>query len=179
MTRIVVLCFVLLSTLSLFAQDQQPAPAQDEKPVPKYVSPAARLAAAKMVYIKNGGGSELPFNIISGGIEGWPRFVVVQSPQEADIVIEISAPIDESVSITGDEKNDAKKKTDDLNVSNIKVLIYDAKTHLPLWNANERPKGGFKDRTREDNLVKAAENLLAKLHQRFDPPPPEADASKK
>lgn len=161
-------CFLVLFSITLLlAQEQKPA-------APTPISPSARLAAAKTAYVKNGGGSEIPYNVIESGIEGWGRFVIVDSPQQADIIIEIQSPEDEtgmSVSSTTDDGHSSTKSSRDLTVAIIKVIVYDAKTHLMLWNAEERPKGAFKEKAREDNLVKAAEKLVSRFRDRLEPPP--------
>src|ERR1700675_64167 len=87
MSRTAMFILLLLATVS-FAQDQKPA----QTPV----SPSARLVAAKTAYMRNGGGSEIPFNVIESGIEGWGRFALVDSPQKADVIIEVVAPEDDN-----------------------------------------------------------------------------------
>jgi len=164
---------ILLLVVSSFAC------AQDTKPMPP-VSPAARLAAAKTAYVKNGGESEVPYNVIEGGLEGWPHFQLVNSPEKADVVIQIDTVEDNtgvSVSSTSDSGGKKTHTSHDLSVSLIKLTVYDARTHLPLWTASERPKGAFKDRAREDNLVQASQKLLAKFRDHMEPPPP-AEPSK-
>ncbi|HVZ18377.1 MAG TPA: hypothetical protein VG897_14750, partial [Terriglobales bacterium] len=68
-----------------------------------------------------------------------------------------------------DSDSGKDKVNHDLNVTTVKLTVYDAKTHLYLWTGSERPKGAFKDKNREDNLVKASEALLAKFHARMEP----------
>jgi len=177
----IVLTIVLLVSAVAFAQEQQP-PQQEQKKAPPMVSTAARLAAAKTAYVKNGGGSDIPFNVISNAIEGWPRFVLVGSPEEADVVIQVDAPeVDQNgVSVTSSSTdssgNKLSKSSHEMDISYIKVTIYDPKTHVPLWSSMERPKGGFKEKTRDDNIVQAAEVLIERMHQRLDPKPA-ADAA--
>ena len=87
---------VLISGI-LLAQEKKPQAAPEQKN-PTYVSPSARLAAAKTVFVKNNGGSEIPFNVISGGLEGWGRLLLVDSPGQADIIIEVTSPDDDHTS---------------------------------------------------------------------------------
>jgi hypothetical protein len=132
--------------------------------------------AAKTAFVKNTeGGSDIPYNVIEGALEGWARLMLVDSPEKADIVIEISAPQDSlgtSVSTTTDHGGKTTSRSSrDLNVEIIKMAVYDAHTHLMLWSANEKPKGAFKDKAREDNLVAASQRLLAKFRDRLEPLP--------
>ena len=173
MSRITIV-LVLLAGALVFAQEQKPAATP--------ISPSARLAAAKTAFLKNGGGSEIPYNVIESGMEGWGRFTLVDSPQEADVIIEVQAPEEESgatvSSSTDAGGHSSTTSSRDLNVAVIRLTVYDAKTHLPLWGASERPKGGFKEKTRNDNLVKAAERLVSAFRDRLEPPPAEPAATK-
>jgi hypothetical protein len=166
---------LLLATRIAFAQTQNEAIEQkDAKP---YVTASARLMGAKTAYVKDGGGSEIPFNVIESGLEGWGRFTLVDSPQQADIIIEVESPEEDtgtSVSSSTDAGGHSSTTSSrDITVAIIKVIVYDARTHLPLWTANERPKGGFKEKTRDDNLVKSAELLVSRFRDRLEPPPAE------
>lgn len=176
------LVVVLLIAGVLFAQEKPQAPPEQKNPA--YVSPSARLAAAKTVFMKNNGGSEIPFNLISGGIEGWARFVPVDSPEQADIVIEITSPDDDrSSQSTSKSKTkvgaqghmeDSASASRTVNEGPIKMVVSDARTHLTLWAASENPKGGFRQRARDEHLVEAAQRLLTKFRERIEPPPPAA-----
>ena len=150
---------IFISAIASFAQEAKPA-----------ISPSQRLAAAKTVYVKNGGGNEMPFNIISSGIEGWGKWIPADSPESADIVIEITSYVNDVGSTKElDEKGNEKPKP---GVVNIKMVVSDARTHLPLWTANERPKGAFKQKAVEENIAESSEKLLQRLHDRVEPPAP-------
>ena len=179
MRRVAPLVVVVLVSGILLAQEKpQAAPEQKN---PAYVSPSGRLAAAKTVFMKNNGGSETPFNVISGGMEGWARFVLVDSPEQADIVIEITSPDDDhSSQTTSKTKIGSKGRMEDsgssrsANEGPIKMVVSDARTHLTLWAASENPKGGFRQRARDEHLVEAAQRLVTKFRERIEPPPPAA-----
>ena len=172
------LVVVLLISGVVLAQEKPQAPPEQKNPV--YVSPSARLAAAKTVFMKNNGGSETPFNVISGGLEGWARSVLVDSPEQADIVIEITSPDDDhsSQQSTGKSKvSGAQGRMEDsassrpANEGPIKMVVSDARTHLTLWAASDQPKGGFRQRARDEHLLEAAQRLLTKFRERIEPPP--------
>ncbi len=180
--KLVLLALALLSSVSVFAQ-QPAAPASPQQETKRPISPAARLAAAKTAYMKNGGGSDVPFNLIENAVEGWPRFILVDSPEQADVIIQVDAPFSlNSTSVsTSDGQNQTKadKKAQEQDVEIIKLTIIDARTHLPLWGATERPKGGFRAKTRDENLIAASQKLLERLHERLDPQPTDAAPEKK
>ncbi|MBZ5628599.1 MAG: hypothetical protein LAO06_07010 [Acidobacteriia bacterium] len=179
-TRLALPLFILLiAAIGLLAQDKPKDKAEPQPNNPSFVSPAARLAAAKTALIQNAGGSEVPYNVISSGIEGWGRFRLVESRSQADVIIEVTSPEEESSSVSTKTRvgpsgrtEDSTTTTRDLSNGAIKLVVLDGKTHIPLWSASERPKGGFRQRTRSDHLVEAASRLVTKLRERLDPPPP-------
>lgn len=177
MRRAFLLLLLFLAT-ALLAQDKEKAKTEAEASKPVFVSPSARLAAAKTALIVNAGGSEIPYNVISNGIEGWGRYRLVDSRSEADVVIEVTSPDDDSTSASTKTRVGASGRMEDSasttrNLSNgaIKLVVSDARTRIVLWSASEQPKGGFRQRAREDHLVDAASRLLAKFRQRLEPPP--------
>jgi hypothetical protein len=180
MRRPALLVVVVLISGILFAQEKPQAPPEQKKPA--YASPSARLAAAKTVFMKNLGGSDVPYNVISGGLEGWGRFLPVESPEQADIVIEITSPDDDHKSSTTSKTRvgangrmeDSTSTTRDIYEGPIKMVVSDARTHLTLWAASEQPKGGFRQRARDEHLVEAAQRLITKFRERVEPPPPAA-----
>ncbi len=157
------------------AAQEKPAEKPDTAPKkPVFVSPYARLNAAKTAAVRNARGSDIPFNVISSGLEGWGRFNLVDSPSEADIIIEVSSPSDDKdkggTRVGSGRGQDSSDSIND--IEEIRLAVYDAHTRVTLWSASERPKGGFRDRTREDHMVEAASHLLTKFRQRLEPPPP-------
>jgi hypothetical protein len=178
MRRAVPLLLLFLA-IALLAQDKEKTNPEPEPSKPVFVSPAARLAAAKTALVVNAGGSEVPYNIISNGIEGWGRYRLVDSRSQADVVIEVTSPDDESKSVSTKTRVGPSGRMEDSastnrNLSNgaIKLVVLDARTRIVLWSASEQPKGGFRQRARDDHLVEAASHLLAKFRERLEPPPP-------
>jgi hypothetical protein len=158
------------------AGGQEAKPESTKQPV---VSQTARLQAAKTVFVRHSGGSEIPYNVIETGLQGWARLMVVEDPAKADLIAEISSPSDGSgVSVssttmpssTHPGRDDAKTTTSrDLSNSPVKLVVYDAKSKVALWSAMEQPKMGLKQKAREDKLVEAAQRLLAKFRERVEP----------
>lgn len=150
---------------------------QEPKPEPpKFTTPTARLTAAKTVYMRQGEGSDIPFNVIESGIEGWGRYTLVPSPEKADLIVDVSAPEDSAAGISSSVTTDSgasnkstTKSSRDLNVVHIKLTVLDARNNVPLWSAIERPKGGFKQKAREDNLVESSVKLLRQFRARVEP----------
>ena len=162
------------------SQPPQPAPQPAAKPATKadLVTPQARLVAAKTAYLQKAGGSDIPYNVISSGLEGWGRFTLVNTPEKADIILEIEAPSDSSgVSIGGSSKENGRQDnttwlTKQTGRTEVKLTVHDAKTSQVLWYSSEQAKSAMKRTSRENNLVEAAERLLTRFHDRIEPPTP-------
>lgn len=147
-----------------------------KKTVPLSVS--GRLAAAKTVFLKNTGGSQIPFNVIVDGIDGWGRLTRVNDAAAADLVIEISSPSDgSSVTVSSSTKHSERNgrqeesvtTSRDLSNAPIKLVIFDGRSRAALWSASEQPKSALRQKNRQDNVVEAAQKLLSKLRERVEP----------
>jgi hypothetical protein len=159
--------------LAAFAQEQPPEPK-------KYLSPQVRMAAAKNVYLRNAGGSDVPFNVIQAGIESWPRYTIVNSPEKADLIIEVLAPEESTGSaVTSKSSNDSKSGKQAPSASTvpdvpaiqiIKLTVLDAKTKVALFSATEKPKDAWKEKVRTESRIECAQKLLAVLRNRVEPP---------
>jgi len=174
----VVLCGFLLAFSFALAQTQKAAPAQ-EPTKPPALTPSAKLAAARTAYLKRVGGNEIAYNVIETSLEGWGRFVLIDSPEKADIIIEVSGPSEDgNVSVSSRTKTDgitgrpeqSTTTTRDLSNAPVKLVVFDAKTKMLLWSGTENPKGAFKQKSRDDNLVQAANKLFTRFHDRVEPP---------
>lgn len=176
MARIhILLVFVVLLVGNSNAQTQNAANASEKK-APVFVPPAVRLKEAKSVFILNAGGSDIPFNVIEGGIEGWGRYMLAESAEKADLIVEVTSPADENgvtvTSKTTTGTGPAQQSTTssrELGTGPIKLVVYDARNHVPLWSASEQPKGAFKQKNREDKLVEAAQKLVHAFRERVEP----------
>jgi hypothetical protein len=165
---------VTLSVLvaSAAAQEQN-APQQKKTPI----TASARLAAAKTAFVKYAGGSSIPYRVVSSAMEGWGQFTLVDRSDKADIIVEVSAPdTDSGVSVSGSSKpssstgrmEESTTTSRQLSTAPVKMLVYDARSKLPLWSATEQPKFAVKQKTREDNLVDAAQQLMTKFREQVE-----------
>ena len=152
------------------------------KPMPP-MNPFTRLTAAKTIFIRNGGGSEIPLNVVESSMEGWGRFQVVNSIDRADLILEVSSPTETGggVSISSSTKPDrtgspeqSTSTSRDISPSGgpVKIVVYDAHSKAALWSGAEQAKSAMRQKQREDNLVQAAEKVFSKFHDRIEPPPP-------
>src|SRR5689334_17843417 len=102
----------------------------------------ARLQTGQTGFGRRAGGSEISYNVIESGLQGWGRLMVVEDPTKADLIAEISSPSDGSgVSVssttvpssTSPGRDDAKTTTSrDLTNDPVKLVVYDAKSKVAL-----------------------------------------------
>ena len=164
---------VVLSGCDGAAQDQ--ATSTPAKPV--YVSPSQRLMNAKTVYVKNAGGSSIPFDVINGEFEGWGRFIMAESPEKADLIVEVTSPEDTKASTSSGSHISASgtpeqtmTTTREIGSDRVKMVVQDAKSHIVLWASTQQAKTAMKQRSYNDNLVEAGQKLMRQFHDRMEPP---------
>ena len=164
--------FLIFLTSGISAFRQQPT---EKKPLIE--TPTMRLAAAKTVFITRTHGSRIPLDVIRSTMEGWERFTFVETPDKADLIIEISSTGDSGVQVSSsskvspetgqEEKSNSTRK--DISPTDIRMAVFDSRNKRPLWAGTESVKFAMKEKGKENNLVNAAERLVSKFHQRLEP----------
>jgi hypothetical protein len=157
---------------------QQPTPAATPGAPSRY----DRLASARNVFLKNAGGSDIPFNVISRDFEGWAHYLLVDSPDKADLIIEIQSPDDGSESKDkgseskthihgGGQQSGASQQKEQPKPSADAIVftVYD-KNKRPMWIAREEPKYAMRHKTEQANLEEAAQKIFTRFHDRVEPP---------
>jgi hypothetical protein len=146
------------------------------------MNPLVRLASAKSIFLKSGGGSEIPYNVISSSMENWGRYTIVNSPDKADLIMEVTSPSEtggSGVSVSSSTKSSPYGRPEESTSSSrdvsqgggtIRLVVYDARSKAALWSATEQSKSAMRQKARSDNLVGAAEKLFTKFHDRIEPP---------
>jgi hypothetical protein len=142
------------------------------------VTPTTRLAAAKTAFVRNAGGSSIPYNVISTSMEGWGRFQLVNSPEKADIILDVSSSgsgggvtvsSSTSNSSTTGRPESTTSTSRDLSSGPVRLTVIDGKSKSVLWTGFEQPKFALRKKSMEDNLVDASEKLFTKFHDRVEP----------
>lgn len=163
-----------------------PAPTTaPQAPAPQATGTARydRLALAKTIYIKNNSSNDIPYNVISTAIESWGKYTVVDDPDKADIVMEISMTGEEGVKVTessdskhslhagqhGNQEQSQSKKEVSTEPVEIKLVVLD-KNKRPMWLAREEPKFAVRHKAEENHLVEASQKLFTRFHDRVEPP---------
>jgi hypothetical protein len=171
--------FAVLFCTSLCAQQ---APSESPQPKPAgTVSATARLLNAKTVFVKQIAGNDVVFDMVKNAIVGWPRYIVVDSPEKADLLVEISAP-------EAPKKNDESGKTSvqggaggqdpramrvpppSYSSNDVKLVVRDAHTRAILWAGSEVAKEAFRQAKTDQNLVDATQKVVQRFHDRIEPP---------
>ena len=168
--------FFVFSSAS--AQNSAPKSAEPaaNKPV---LAPSARLQAAKTAFVTNVEGSSIGFDTVTTTLEGWGRYKLVDSAAKADLLIEVTSPsesdggvsVASSASTASGKYEQSSKSTRELSSGGgaMRMVVRDARTSTTLWAASEQVKGAMKRNARENNLVEAAQKLVAKFHERVEP----------
>jgi hypothetical protein len=165
---------VLVVIASGFLSNAQQPP--EKKPLIE--TPSMRLAAAKNVFITRTHGSRIPLDVIKSTLEGWGRFTFVETPEKADLIIEISSTGDSGVQVSSsskvspetgqEEKSSSTRK--DISPTEVKMTVFDSRNKRGLWTATESVKFAMKEKGKENNLVDASERVASKFHERLEPP---------
>lgn len=143
-----------------------------ETPKPPVISPHARLMAARSIFIEHAGG-RLPNDVIGDAFQGWGHYTVVSDPAQADLIASINAPVSDSgVSVgstTGDRQSGGSRSLSSSNVTQIRLLVLDARDRAVLWSGAEQPKYARKEREREDHVVEASLRLFRRFRDSIEP----------
>jgi len=139
-----------------------------------------RLAFGKSMYIKNEHGSNIPFEVINGDIQGWGRFVMLNTETNADFIAEVTSYGSGSLTVgsTTDYATPERKPRQstgahkDLSSASVTLKIHEAKTGRELWSGTEKVRSALKKKAEEDNIVAAAEKLFLRFHDAVEPPKP-------
>ena len=147
---------VLVPCISLAQTKQASAP---PAPVP------AQILAAKKIFIANAGGDEMAPRdpIFSGGpdraynqfyaaMKAWSRFEIVDSPAQADLLLEIRQDVS-AVTPSG--------KGSSLFIPQFRLKIRDPKTNALLWGFDVHSEFGVGQANSDRNFDQAVDRLVS------------------
>lgn len=146
--------------------------AEKKKTIPLAPLPEA-ITTAKTVFISNGGGDDV-YDAFYAVMKAWNRFVLVGSPDKADLLFQISYVVE-------DKGTKVISRTDtytgQTHIQNIKQIdpqvilsIVDAKTKDLLWQTSVHRKLAIMEHNRDKNTMRAAQELADGLRLRLEPP---------
>ncbi|HEU5453365.1 MAG TPA: hypothetical protein VFU76_15325 [Terriglobales bacterium] len=179
--RIVILALLSCALVgAAFAQEEP-----EEKPKTISVSPRVRLQAARTMYLKNLGGDDIPFTLATNAMTGW-RYIVVDDPGKADLIMEISAPDDPDKDKDKDKGDTGVRagyngrnivggnqpqstRSSGVPTSDVKMVVRDSHTRAVLWAGTEQAKEAFRRNKQDENLESAAQKLIQRFEKAVDP----------
>jgi len=118
------------------------------------------------VFISNGGGDRLEtlgetaldggpdraYNEFYSAMQSWGRYKLVSSPSDADVVFQISCVI----GATG-------LRLPELEVGQLRLVVLDSKTAVPLWTIREYVRGAALLGNRDKNFEQALNMVMTRL----------------
>ena len=161
------------------AQPTSPSSASaPEKKRPVMQTPSVRLTSARTVLIARTRGGDIPYDVIRTTIDGWGRFTLVKSTEQADLVIEVASSggnSDVRVSSTmgtsprTGQPESGSSSSRDLSAAEVSLTVIDGANKRVLWHGTETAKYAMKQKARENNLVEASEKLASRFHDKLEP----------
>ena len=146
--------------------------AKDKKNVPLAPLPAV-VVNAKKIYLSNGGGSSMAYDVFYIVMKEWGKYEIVGSPEGADLIVELAYRVERDGSRVG-------SSTDTTNTTHINsaekvdpqvvLTIYDAKSKTLLWSESERPRSARRKKNRDKETVNSTQRLVAELKRRVNVP---------
>lgn len=149
------------------------ASAKDKKTVAFAPLPAV-IVNAKTVFLSNGGGSNLAYDSFYSEMKEWNKYVIVGSPEEADLIIELAYRVEDKGtrvwSTTNTYTNKTQVHSTEIVDPQVILTIYDAKTKLSLWSETDHRRLARREKNREKETVNSAQRLVEDLKVRVNVP---------
>lgn len=147
----------------------QAVQAKRRKDVPPAPLPSA-IVNAKKVFLTNGGGSDLAYDTFYSEMKNWGKYVIVGSPDDADMIVEISYHVDHNGTRVWSTSNTYNGTTQihstELVDPQLVLTIYDAKTKNSLWETIDHRRLARRERNREKETINSAQRLVDELKSR-------------
>lgn len=152
----IVAYILLVSTMLMAARDQRGVEAA---PLP------AQVVSAKKVFLAKGvggdrairSGDDLAFDAFYAEMKRWGRFELVDAPEKADVVMELSYA-----------NPPARGRGRDPRLT---LQFSDPKSGTLLWSDSQARRKAFCRANREKNLVRAVNQMIANLKTHLEPQP--------
>lgn len=139
------------------------------KQVPQAPLPSV-IVNAKTVFLTNGGGSNLAYDEFYSQMKRWGKYQIVGSPDDADLVIELSYRVEDHGTHVWSAYNAYTHQTTvgsrELIDPQLVMRIYDGKSKNDLWSAIDHRQLARREQNREKETVKSADRLVDQLRTR-------------
>lgn len=160
---------LLLGACAFAQKSQVPQPA----PIPP------QIAAAQRIFISNAGGESFEtvfdqivfdggpdraYNQLYAAMKAWGQRELVSSPADADLIFEISWVLND----TGLGRLPV--------LGQLRLVIVDPKTHIPLWTVTEYVRGAVLLGNRDKNFDQAMNTIVGRVKTLMLPLPTNTEA---
>jgi hypothetical protein len=129
---------------------------------------------AKKVFLTNGGGSDLAYDTFYSEMKKWGKYDVVGSPDDADLIVEISYHVEHNGTRVWSSNNTYNGTTQVHSAQivdpQLVLTIYDAKTKNSLWETIDHRRLARREKNREKETINSAERLVEELRTRANLP---------
>ena len=157
---------ILLSSGLAGAKDRK-------KDVPVAPLPAVIVNATK-IFLSNGGGSNFAYDAFYAKMREWGKFEIVGSPEEADLIVELSFRVDDRGtrvwSSTNTYNNTTQVHSAQIVDPQLILTIYDAKTKNSVWSETDHRRLARREKNREKETVNSAQRIVDDLKTRINLP---------
>ncbi len=147
-----------------------PAFAKKRKDVPMAPLPA-KIAAAKKIFLSNGGGSNLAYDSFYSEMKQWGRFEIVGSPDEAELIVELAYRVENGGtrvwSSTNTYNNTTQVHSAQIVDPQVVLTVFDAKTKTSLWAETDHRRLARRQANREKEIINSAQRLVDDLKTRI------------
>jgi len=145
------------------------AAGQSRRHIPPAPLPSV-VVNAKKVFLTNGGGSDLAYDTFYSEIKKWGKYEVIGSPDDADLIVEISYHVEHGGARVWSTHNHYNGTTQvhsaQLVDPQLTLTIYDAKTKNSLWETIDHTRGAARQKNREKETINSAGRLVDELKTR-------------
>src|SRR5437773_6448513 len=111
------------------------------------------IATAGKIFLSNGGGSNLAYDAFYSKMKGWGKYEIVGSPEEADLIVELSYRVEDKGtrvwSSTNTYNNTTQVHSAQIIDPQLILTIYDAKTKNSLWSETDHRRLARREKNRE------------------------------
>jgi hypothetical protein len=165
---------VLLAFTAGFSGDKKKDSKAPSAPLPKPIVTAKTAFLVKGPgsdpYLKGGG--DLAFDTFYADMKAWGKYQIVDTPDQADIVFELSyssRQVGTSVWSSTNTYTGATQVYSSPDMDpRVSLNVYDRKTGFVLWSAAEARDTARRRKNREKNLIKAVHDMVSNLRMRTE-----------
>jgi len=162
--------FIVLSCVLCLPVSIAVAQKKGERDIPMAPLPI-QIRTATKVFLVNGGGYDPGFDIFYADMKDWAKYQLVQSPDEAELVMEFACRSEDGGTRVWSTTNTWTKATQvhsgQITYYRLVFTVYDRKSNIALWTTQFYPGGAWRKKNRVKEWSKAAHALVVTLRKRM------------